>query len=106
MYSYIANVFLLYHNKQKTMLKSMARMGEMLVSSSSPKTTTTNNNITNMSGLAFFQIKPFKDNDRGIGHRDTVSKNLISLKRKKMIFVISGNMADIKMYVGVPKKFK
>lgn len=49
--------------------------------------------------MVFFQIKPFKDNDRGIGHRDTVSKNLISLKRKKMVFVISGNMADIKMYV-------
>jgi hypothetical protein len=57
-------------------------------------------------GWFFFQIKPFKDNDRGISHRDTVSKNLISLKDKKMVFVISGNMADIKMYVGIPKNFK
>jgi hypothetical protein len=81
------------------MLKSMEKMGSMLVSSPSPKTSTTLTKTTNTSGMVFFQIKPFKDNDRGIGHRDTVSKNLISLKRKKMVFVISGNMADIKMYV-------
>lgn len=81
------------------MLKSMERMGSMLVSSPTPKTSTTLNKTINTSGMVFFQIKPFKDNDRGIGHRDTVSKNLISLKRKKMVFVISGNMADIKMYV-------
>jgi len=81
------------------MLKSIERMGSMLVSSPTPKTSTTLNKTINTSGMVFFQIKPFKDNDRGIGHRDTVSKNLISLKRKKMVFVISGNMADIKMYV-------
>lgn len=81
------------------MLKSMEKMGEMLVSSSSPKTTTTLTKTTNTSGMVFFQIKPFKDNDRSISHWDTVSKNLISLKGKKMMFVISGNMTDIKMYV-------
>lgn len=54
----------------------------------------------------FFHIKPFKDNDRGVNHRDTVSKNIISLKKKKIIFMISGNSSDIKLYVGVPKDFK
>lgn len=54
----------------------------------------------------FFHIKPFKDNDRGVNHWDTVSKNIISLKKKKIIFMISGNSSDIKLYVGVPKDFK
>ena len=59
-----------------------------------------------LAGMIFFQIKPFKDNDRTIGHWDTLSKNLINLKRKKIVFMISGNASDIKMYVGIPKKFK
>lgn len=58
------------------------------------------------AGYVFFHIKPFKDNDRGVNHRDTVSKNIISLKKKKIIFLISGNSFDIKLYVGVPKDFK
>lgn len=57
-------------------------------------------------GYVFFHIKPFKDNDRGVNHRDTVSKNIISLKHKKIIFMISGNSSAIKLYVGVPKDFK
>lgn len=35
-----------------------------------------------------------------------MSKNIISLKTKKIIFVISGNASNIKLYVGVPKDFK
>lgn len=58
------------------------------------------------SNYVFFHIKPFKENDRGVNHRDTVSKNIISLKKKKIIFMISGNSRDIKLYVGVPKDFK
>jgi len=58
------------------------------------------------SHYVFFHIKPFKDNDRGVNHRDTVSKNIISLKKKKIFFIISGNASDIKLYVGVPKDFK
>jgi len=54
----------------------------------------------------FFQIKPFKDNDRAVSHRDTVTKNLISLKRKKIIFLVRGNSINIKFFVAVPKKFK
>lgn len=87
------------------MLKSIEKMSSTLVSSNTHKTMIPNK-PSNISGMVFFQIKPFKDNDRGIGHRDTVSKNLISLKRKRMLFLICGNMADIKMYVGVPPKFK
>jgi hypothetical protein len=85
------------------MLKSAEKLGNMLASNipsnGSPK-------ASSITGLIFFQIKPFKDNDREVNHRDTVSKNLISLKKKKMIFIISGNATDIKMYVGIPKNFK
>ena len=63
-------------------------------------------NVDTSSNYVFFHIKPFKDNDRGVNHRDTVSKNIISLKKKKIIFMISGNNTDIKLYVGVPKDFK
>jgi hypothetical protein len=72
-------------------------------------TTTTSKPITfvdHSKSYVFFHIKPFKDNDRGVNHRDTVSKNIISLKKKKIIFLISGNASDIKLYVGVPKDFK
>jgi hypothetical protein len=62
--------------------------------------------IGNATNYVFFHIKPFKDNDRGVNHRDTVSKNIISLKKKKIFFIISGNASDIKLYVGVPKDFK
>ena len=58
------------------------------------------------SWYIFFQIKPFKDNDRGINHWDTVCKNLIGLKHKKIIFLIKGNVTSIKLYVGIPKDFK
>ena len=54
----------------------------------------------------FFQIKPFKDNDRGINHWETVSKNLISLKTKQLTFLIRGNSRNIKLFVWLPKDFK
>jgi len=54
----------------------------------------------------FFQIKPFKDNDRAVSHRETVVKNLISLKRKKIIFLVRGNSSNIRFFVAVPRKFK
>ena len=68
--------------------------------------TTSTEPINYSSNYVFFHIKPFKDNDRGVNHRDTVSKNIISLKKKKIIFIISGNTSNIKLYVGVPRDFK
>ena len=38
-----------------------------------------------------FQIKPFKDNERTVTHWQKVVENLISLKSKKITFLISGN---------------
>lgn len=35
-----------------------------------------------------------------------MSKNIISLKKKRIFFIISGNASDIKIYVGVPKDFR
>ena len=69
-------------------------------------TSTPTTPVDHSKSYVFFHIKPFKDNDRGVNHRDTVSKNIISLKKKKIIFMISGNTSDIKLYVGVPRDFK
>lgn len=58
------------------------------------------------SSYVYFQIKPFKDNERGITHREKVVENLISLKDRQISFVISGNSHDIKLYVKLPKSFR
>jgi len=94
------------------MLKHAERLGKMLAwtwwkkTKTEPKATITIPSIGNSTNYVFFHIKPFKDNDRGVNHRDTVSKNIISLKKKKIFFIISGNASEIKLYVGVPKDFK
>lgn len=87
------------------MLKHLEKLGEKLAgvdktqgSQPSPQAHSSPENSSE-SLYTFFHIKPFKDNDRGINHWDTVSKNLISLKKKKIIFVMSGNNADIKLFV-------
>jgi hypothetical protein len=36
-----------------------------------------------------FQIKPFKDNERTVAHRQKIMENLISLKSKMISFLIS-----------------
>ena len=54
----------------------------------------------------YFQIKPFKDNERGITHREKVIENLISLKDKVISFAVSGNSHGIKFYVKLPTSFK
>ncbi|AHB41028.1 hypothetical protein P148_SR1C00001G0221 [candidate division SR1 bacterium RAAC1_SR1_1] len=86
------------------MLESAQKLGNLLAGvsggiSSTPKSPTLGNTV-------FFQIKPFKDNDRGINHWETVSKNLISLKKKQLTFLIRGNSRSIKFFVGLPKDFK
>jgi hypothetical protein len=37
----------------------------------------------------FLQIKPFKDNELGVNHWDTILKNSSSLKSKKISFIVS-----------------
>jgi hypothetical protein len=95
------------------MLKHAEKLGKMIAwaTTTKPKTTIAKISGTPISGeqskgYVFFHIKPFKDNDHGVNHRDTVSKNIISLKKKQIKFIISGNAADIKLYVGVPRDFK
>lgn len=93
-------------------LSSFEKLGQIVADNVSiPKTTKKISHsdadiLAQHSWYIFFQIKPFKDNDRGINHWDTVSKNLIGLKHKKIIFVITGNVSSIKLYVGIPKDFK
>lgn len=54
----------------------------------------------------YFQIKPFKDNELWVGHWEKLIKNLISLKTKKISFIICWNNADIKLFVKLPKDFQ
>jgi hypothetical protein len=58
------------------------------------------------SRYTYFQIRPFKDNEREVGHREKVIENLISLKEKVVSFVVTGNSLDIKFYVKLPTSFK
>ena len=58
------------------------------------------------SRYTYFQIKPFKDNEREVGYREKVIENLISLKEKVISFVITGNSLHIKFYVKLPTSFK
>ncbi len=89
------------------MLKHAEKLGQMIAWTWGKKQKKTAPTTTShATEYVFFHIKPFKDNDRGVNHRDTVSKNIISLKQKKIIFMISGNSSSIKLYVGVPKDFK
>lgn len=94
------------------MLKHAEKLGKMIAWSTkkptkgTKKIQITQNPGEHTKGYVFFHIKPFKDNERGVNHRDTISKNIISLKNKKIFFIISGNISDIKLYVGVPTDFK
>ncbi|MDR2540215.1 MAG: type IV secretion system DNA-binding domain-containing protein [Candidatus Peribacteria bacterium] len=54
----------------------------------------------------YFQIKPFKDNERGVQHWEKVIENLISLKERTISFAVSGNSHGIKFFVKLPYSFK
>jgi len=61
---------------------------------------------TKKSKYFFLQIKPFKDNELGVNHWDTILKNSASLKSKKISFIISGNSNNIKFFVKLPRGFE
>ena len=61
---------------------------------------------TDSQNLITFQIKPFKDNERTFSHWQKIIENLISLKSKKISFLINWNSQWIKFYVRLPKEFK
>ncbi len=54
----------------------------------------------------FLQLKPFKDNELGVNHRDTVLRNCASLKKKVISFVIYWNNNNIKFFVKLPRDFE
>ena len=69
-------------------------------------------NIPNITPLKknsryfFLQLKPFKDNELWVNHRDTVLRNCASLKRKTISFILYGNSHNIKIFVKLPKQFE
>lgn len=60
----------------------------------------------NNSKYFFLQIKPFKDNELWVNHRDTILKNSASLKSKKISFIVVWNNSNIKFFVKLPKEFE
>jgi hypothetical protein len=54
----------------------------------------------------FLQIKPFKDNELGPNHWDTLLRNCASLKRKKISFFVYWNSTNIKLFVKLPRVFE
>ena len=61
---------------------------------------------TPTSKYLYLQIKPFKDNELWVGHWEKLIKNLVSLKSKKISFLICGNRNDIQLFVKLPKDFQ
>lgn len=59
-----------------------------------------------VSAYSYFQIKPFKDNELWVLHWEKLIKNLISLKAKKIAFIMMGNAAEIKLFVKLPRDFE
>lgn len=53
----------------------------------------------------YFHIKPFRDNEMGVNHWDTITRNMTSLGARNIIFWIAGNQTGIKLYARVPKDF-
>lgn len=106
--------------KIKSMLGTAEKLGNLIAGKSTKKASKpkqkieTNHNYIedtlannhSHKDTVIFQIKPFKDNERGINHWDTVIRNLVSLGKKKIKFSIVWNGQDIKMFVSIPKDFK
>lgn len=59
-----------------------------------------------VSKYVYYQIKPFKDNELWVGHWEKVVKNLVSLKAKRISFMIMWNIAGIKLFVKLPRDFQ
>ncbi|MFA5747522.1 MAG: hypothetical protein WC872_00240, partial [Candidatus Absconditabacterales bacterium] len=78
----------------------------MLAKKTNKKTIKSKENIDTTSNSVFLQIKPFKDNDHGVGHWESLIRNLVSVKKKKINFLIRGNSSDIKFFANLPKDFK
>ena len=69
----------------------------------------TNKNIEEKkkeSKYILLQLKPFKDNELGVNHWDTVLTNCASLWSKKISFIIYWNNANIKFFVKLPREFE
>lgn len=79
------------------MMKSLENIWNRLIS---------DKKSTKDSKYFFLQLKPFKDNEIWINHRDNVLRNCSSLKKKKISFIIYGNNSNIKLFVKLPKEFE
>ena len=65
-----------------------------------------NEKLKGNSKYFLLQLKPFKDNELWVNHRDTVLRNCASLKRKNISFILYGNNHNIKIFVRLPREFE
>lgn len=88
-----------------TILQSAEKVARYMLWLDEPKKANNETIITASSNEQFFLIKPFRENEQGVNHRDTILKNMVSLKKKEMTFLIRGNQMMIKMYAKLPKDY-
>ncbi len=60
----------------------------------------------NNSKYKYYQITPFRDNELGVDHWDSVLKNISVLWEKNIQFTISGNQKVLKFFVKLPVEFE
>ena len=77
----------------------------LFIDESKSKDTASNPSIAASTDERFFLIKPFRENEQGVNHRDTILKNMVSLKKKEMTFLIRGNQMMIKLYAKLPQDY-
>jgi len=61
---------------------------------------------TGQKDFVFFHIKPFKNNEFWVEHRETILKNISSMYKKSITFAMTWNYSDIKLYAKIPISLK
>jgi len=67
------------------------------------KSKTIEPSITPTNAFRYFQIRPLRENEFGVNHWDTILRNLVSIKDEEIVFWITWNNSDSKLYVRVPR---
>lgn len=88
-----------------TILQSAEKVARYMLRLDEPNKVGNKTIITASNNEQFFLIKPFRENEQGVNHRDTILKNMVSLKKNEITFLIRGNQMMIKMYAKLPKDY-
>lgn len=61
--------------------------------------------VTPLAGYVTFEIKPYKENELGVSHREWFLANFSSIQ-EPIIFTVRGNRASVKLYMHTPAKYQ